>query len=120
MLEVSETSFAGKQAADPHGVTDRGVKPDHPDLEIINDRGRQMKAKPVHQLLQDHAMPQMFARPRTPNDNPFIESAFSIVKCFPEYPGRFRDLEKAEGYFIKYFHWYNEEHYHSGINKEVS
>ena len=84
--------------------------------EIINDRGRQMKAKPVHQLLQDHAMPQMFARPRTPNDNPFIESAFSTVKCFPEYPGWFRDLESSQEYFVKYFHWYNEDHYHSGID----
>jgi transposase InsO family protein len=84
--------------------------------EIINDRGRQMKAKPVHQLLRDHAMPQMFARPRTPNDNPFVESAFSTLKRIPEYPGRFRDLEEAQGYFIRYFQWYNEEHYHSGIN----
>jgi len=83
--------------------------------EIINDRGRQMKAKPVRQLLQDHAMPQMFARPRTPNDNPFIESAFSTLKCSPEYPGQFRDLEEAQGYFIRYFQWYNDEHYHSGI-----
>ena len=84
--------------------------------EIINDRGRQMKAKLVHQLLQDHGMPQMFARPRTPNDNPFIESAFSTVKCLPEYPGRFLDLENAQEYFVEYFHWYNEEHYHSGID----
>jgi putative transposase len=84
--------------------------------EIINDRGRQMKAKPVRQLLQDYAMPQMFARPRTPNDNPFIESAFSAAKCFPEYPGRFLDIENAQEYFVKYFHWYNEEHYHSGID----
>ena len=84
--------------------------------EIVNDRGRQMKAKPVHQLLRDHAMPQMFARPRTPNDNPFIESAFSTLKCFHEYPGQFRDLEDAQDYFTGYFQWYNEEHYHSGID----
>jgi len=83
---------------------------------IINDRGRQMKAKPVHQLLRDHAMPQMFARPRTPNDNPFIEAAFSTVKCVPEYPGQFRDVEDAQPYFKNYFRWYNEEHYHSGID----
>jgi putative transposase len=84
--------------------------------EIINDRGRQMKAKPVRQLLEDHAMPQMFARPRTPNDNPFIESAFSTVKCAPEYPGMFLDKTVAENYFNPYFLWYNEEHYHSGID----
>lgn len=47
-------------------------------------------------------MPQLFARPRTPNDNPFIESAFSTVK-------------RATEYFQRYFTWYNTEHYHSGI-----
>ena len=84
--------------------------------EIINDRGRQMKAKTVRQLLEDHKMPQLFARPRTPNDNPFIESAFSTLKCSPKYPGQFRDLTKAQDYFTEYFRWYNEDHYHSGID----
>ncbi|MHB8524485.1 MAG: DDE-type integrase/transposase/recombinase [Limisphaerales bacterium] len=59
--------------------------------ELINDRGRQMKAKPIQRLCEDHRMPQLFARPRTPNDNPYIESAFSTVKRAPEYPGRFLD-----------------------------
>jgi transposase InsO family protein len=84
--------------------------------EIINDRGRQMKAKPVRKLLRDHAMPQMFARPRTPDDNPFIESAFSTLKRSPGYPGRFLDMEEAQEYFTNYFKWYNEHHYHSGID----
>ncbi len=84
--------------------------------EVINDRGRQMKAKPVRRLLRDHALPQIFARPRTPNDNPFIESAFSSIKCSPGYPGRFRDREEAQEYFFNYFNWYNTEHYHSGID----
>ena len=90
--------------------------PDSERPEIVNDRGRQMKAKPVRKLLEDHAMPQIFARPRTPDDNPFVESAFSTVKCSPGYPGRFRDLEKAREYFSNYFRWYNAEHYHSGID----
>jgi transposase InsO family protein len=34
--------------------------------KVINDRGRQMKAKPIQRLFEDHAMPQLFARPRTP------------------------------------------------------
>jgi transposase InsO family protein len=38
--------------------------------ELVNDRGRQMKAKPIQRLCEDHGMPQLFARPRTPNDNP--------------------------------------------------
>jgi len=84
--------------------------------EIINDRGRQMKAKPVKKMFEDHKMPQLFARPRTPNDNPFIESAFSTVKSAPEYPGRFLDCDEARRYFNGFFPWYNTEHYHSGID----
>jgi len=84
--------------------------------EIINDRGRQMKAKPVRQVFADHKMPHLFARPRTPNDNPFIESMFSTVKTDPEFPDRFRDDVHAEEYFGVYVRWYNHEHYHSGID----
>ena len=80
--------------------------------ELINDRGRQMKAKPIRRLCEDHHMPQLFARPRTPNDNPFIESAFSTAKRAPEYPGQFLDV----AYFERYFDWYNHQHYHSGID----
>lgn len=84
--------------------------------ELLNDRGRQMKAKPIRQLCEDHGMPQLFARPRTPNDNPFIESAFSSVKRAPEYPGQFLDDRHATTYFEHYFDWYNHRHYHSGID----
>lgn len=84
--------------------------------ELINDRGRQMKAKPIQRLCEDHGMPQLFARPRTPNDNPFIESAFSTVKRVPDYPGRFLDDAQAVAYFNRYFTWYDTQHYHSGID----
>jgi putative transposase len=84
--------------------------------ELINDRGRQMKAKPIQRLCEDHGLPQLFARPRTPNDNPYIESAFSTVKRAPEYPGCFLDDGEAVAYFERYFTWYDTEHYHSGID----
>lgn len=90
--------------------------PENQRPEIINDRGRQMKAKPIRRLCEDHHMPQLFARPRTPNDNPFIESAFSTVKRAPEYPGRFLDDGDAVTYFSRYLTWYDTEHYHSGID----
>ena len=61
-------------------------------------------------------MPQLFARPRTPNDNPFIESMFSTVKGAPQYPGRFLDSDHAVEYFNRYLPWYNSEHLHSGID----
>lgn len=84
--------------------------------EIVNDRGRQMKAKTIKSMFEDHHMPQLFARPRTPNDNPFIESMFGSIKSAPQYPGRFLDRNEAERYFIEYFNWYNNDHLHSGID----
>jgi transposase InsO family protein len=84
--------------------------------EIINDRGRQMKAKSIKRMFEDHHMPQLFARPRTPNDNPFVESLFSTTKRAPEYPGRFLDCEQSVQYFDRYFRWYNTAHLHSGID----
>jgi putative transposase len=100
------------------GLTDQNILglPEEHRPEVINDRGRQMKAKPIQRLCEDHGMPQLFARPRTPNDNPFIESAFSTVKRAPEYPGRFLDDDQARQYFSRYFTWYDTEHYHSGID----
>jgi len=84
--------------------------------EIINDRGRQMKARSIKTVFELHGMPQLFARPRTPNDNPFVESAFGTAKTAPGYPGRFLDRQDAVRYFDKYFQWYNTEHLHSGID----
>jgi putative transposase len=84
--------------------------------EILNDRGRQMKAKSIKRMFEDHQMPQLFARPRTPNDNPFVESLFGTVKTAPQYPVFFLDREEADKYFDRYFQWYNTEHLHSGID----
>lgn len=58
-----------------------------------------MKAKSIKRMFEDHHMPQFFARPRTPNDNPFVEPLFGAVKRTPEYPGRFLDREQAAEYF---------------------
>jgi transposase InsO family protein len=84
--------------------------------EVINDIGRQMKAKPVKKMFEDHCMPQLFSRPRTPNDNPFIESMFSTLKGSSQYHGRFLDLDHAVEYFSTYFPCYDSEHLHSGID----
>ena len=84
--------------------------------EVINDRGRQMKARPIKVMFEENHMPQLFARPRTPNDNPFVESMFGSIKRAPQYPGRFLDRNEAVKYFREYFLWYNKEHLHSGID----
>ena len=82
---------------------------------LHNDRGVQMKAKGFKKMLKDLGMEQKFSRPRTPNDNPFIEAAFSIVKGSSTYPQVFIDDEKAREYFTSYFNYYNTERLHGGI-----
>ena len=83
----------------------------------VNDRGSLMKAKEVKQMFADMGLTQTFSRPRTSNDNPYIESLFGIVKTAPVYPGWFPyDGESVvQGDFGRYFGWYNNEHYHSRI-----
>ena len=83
---------------------------------MVNDRGRQMRAKSIRRMFDDHHMPQLFARPRTPHDNPFVEALFGAVKTAPEYPGRFLDRDEAVDYFNQFLPWYNTEHLHSGID----
>ncbi len=117
LVSWRQDSATGRRLLDDGLVTENILDlPDEQRPELVNDRGRQMKAKPVRQLLEDHGMPQLFARPRTPNDNPFVESAFGTMKRFHTYPGRFLDDVQAREYFANYFHWYNSEHYHSGID----
>ena len=92
--------------------------PDNQRPIIVNDRGKQMKAKAVKKMFIDLHMPQTFSRPRTPNDNPFIESFFGTVKTAQSWPGCFpaNGIETVCEYFEKYFNWYNTRHFHSGIN----
>lgn len=96
---------------DKEGITDIDVK--MPDL--INDRGTQMKAKAFMKMCKDLGINQKFSRPKTPNDNPFIESLFSIVKGYPRYPGVFVDDIEAITYFTAFFDYYNNERYHGNI-----
>ena len=84
---------------------------------VVNDRGSQMKAKEVKQMFKDLGLTQLFTRPRTPDDNPFVEALFGTVKTAPAYPGWFPSDEGTvvEDYFDRYFTWYDHEHYHSRI-----
>ena len=84
---------------------------------VVNDNGKQMKVKAIKQMFVDLGIQQTFARPSTPDDNPFIEALFSTTKRNPAYPGWFPadDATVVQGYFMNYFGWYNTEHSHSGI-----
>lgn len=80
------------------------------------DRGSQMRSISTKQFFTDLGIKQLYSRPRTPNDNPYVESLFSTVKNHPEYPGRFETLDEARSYFEQFFDWYNNEHYHTSLN----
>jgi transposase InsO family protein len=88
---------------------------DAPLPSLLNDRGVQMKAKSFKKMVEDLGMVQKFSRPRTPNDNPFIESHFSLIKCNPDYPQQFLDDIDGITYFTRFFQWYNTEHLHGRI-----
>jgi transposase InsO family protein len=100
-----------QEGLENEGLVDIDVK--LPDL--MNDRGAQMKAKAFMKMCKDIGINQQFSRPRTPNDNPFIESLFSTVKGYPSYPGVFTDDIEAVVYFTAFFNFYNNERYHTRI-----
>ncbi len=84
-------------------------------LIIHSDRGPSMKSHGVAQLLANLGVTKSHSRPHVSNDNPFSESQFKTLKYRPDFPGRFGCQQDAISYCRGFFHWYNNEHYHSGI-----
>lgn len=56
-----------------------------------------------------------FTRPRVPDDNPYSEAQFKTPKYHPASPDRFGSEVHAGTWGQQIFHWYNFEHYHSGL-----
>jgi putative transposase len=84
-------------------------------LTIHSDRGPSMASQTVAQLLATLGVTKSHSRPHVSNDNPFSESQFKTMKYRPEFPDRFGGHDDAHGFCRRFFPWYNEEHYHSGI-----
>lgn len=85
------------------------------ELTLHADRGGPMRSQTVAHLLSDLGVTQSHARPYTPDDNPFSEAQFKTLKYRPEFPERFGSQPEARRFCRPFFHWYNYEHYHSGI-----
>ena len=85
------------------------------ELTLHADRGGAMRSKPVAQLLAELGVTKSHSRPHVSNDNPFSESQFKTLKYRPDFPQRFGSLQDSLSFCRGFFHWYNEEHYHSGI-----
>jgi putative transposase len=84
-------------------------------LTVHADRGSSMRSKPVAHLLTDLGITKTHSRPYTSNDNPYSESQFKTVKHCPEFPDRFGSIQDSRGFCQPFFHWYNNDHRHSGL-----
>jgi putative transposase len=84
-------------------------------LTIHADRGPAMKSQNVAQLLAALGVDKSHSRPHVSNDNPFSESQFKTLKYRPDFPDRFASYDEALAFCTQFFHWYNHQHYHSGI-----
>jgi putative transposase len=85
-------------------------------LTLHADRGSSMRSKPVALLLSDLGVTKTHSRPYTSNDNPYSEAQFKTLKYRPDFPERFGSLLDARAWAQRFFHWYNNEHYHTGLN----
>lgn len=84
-------------------------------LTLHSDNGPSMTSHTVAQLLEHLGVTKTHNRPYTSNDNPFSESQLKTLKYCPEFPGRFDNMDTAEKFSQEFFGWYNNKHYHSGI-----
>ncbi len=101
-------------ALSPDSVDNRITGPEEMP-KSLSDRGSQMRSIPTTQFFKKLGIDRLLARPRTPNDNPQVESLFSTVKCAPAYPGIFQAVMQAVDYFDVFFPWYNGVHLHTAL-----
>lgn len=94
-------------------IENEGVNRDR--LTLHADRGPSMRSKQVAHLLADLGVTKSHSRPYTSNDNPYSEAQIKTLKYRPGFPDRFGSFEHARSTARALFHWYNHEHYHTGI-----
>lgn len=84
-------------------------------LILHADRGPSMRAKSLALLLADLGVGKTHNRPYTSSDNPYSESQFKTLKYHPDFPHRFGSIQDGRVFCRGFFHWYNQEHRHSGL-----
>lgn len=82
---------------------------------IHSDRGSPMKSKPLALLFDELGVASSFSRPRTSDDNAFMESHYKTLKSRPNFPDRFESPLHARAHCKDFFDWYNGEHKHSSL-----
>lgn len=88
---------------------------DRDQLTVHADRGPAMTSKTVAQLMTDLKVARSHSRPKTSNDNPYIEASFKTLKYDPTFPDRFGSIQHARQHSEEFYTYYNHEHRHSGI-----
>ncbi len=83
---------------------------------LHGDNGATVKATTVLAMLHWLGIQPSHSRPRVSDDNAFAEALFRTAKYRPDFPARgFADLQDAREWAVRFTHWYNHEHRHSGI-----
>jgi putative transposase len=90
-----------------------GIEPGQ--LTVHNDRGPEMIAQAVCDLLDALSVARSLSRPHVSDDNPYSEAHFKTLKYHRDFPERFGSLQDGRAFFGEFFPWYNGEHRHSGI-----
>jgi transposase InsO family protein len=113
MIAEVESSELAKQLIAETARKQR-IQPEQ--LTLHADNGSPMTGKPLSQLLLDRGITKSHSRPHTSDDNPFSEAQFKTMKYRPDYPDRFASIDDARTWARCFFAWYNDDHYHSGLN----
>ena len=112
LIATCESASLAKQLI-AETCTKQGITLDQ--LTLHADRGSAMRSKTVALLLADLGVTKTHSRPYVPNDNPYSEAQFKTMKYRPGYPDRFGSIQDARAWARPFFHWYNQEHHHSGL-----
>lgn len=86
-------------------------------LVLHSDNGPAMKAVTLKVKLESLGVMSSYSRPRVSNDNPYSEALFRTCKYRSNYPVvGFESIYSAREWVDGFVEWYNNKHYHSGIN----
>ena len=85
-------------------------------LTLHADRGSSMKSKAVALLLSDLGCDPIPLSALCVRRQPVLGSPVQNLKYRPDFPERFGSIQDAKAFCRDFFHWYNNVHYHSGLN----
>ena len=108
---AEHAAHLARRTALAEGVHARSTRP-----VLHGDNGATVKATTVLAMLHWLGIKPSYSRPRVSDDNAFAEALFRTAKYRPDFPAcGFADLQAARGWAVRFTHWYNHEHRHSGI-----